>query len=368
MILTVSLFVLNATLCQSGTIAFITGESPFDYQLACLDLGSGEVRTPGRGLSDSAPQWSPDGSRVAYQSRIEGGYSVCVYSVDTETTEILPHTYAWNYEPAWSPDSRKIAYCSEVGDTPLRSLAVYDLESQREELWGGGHEGLLSPAWLPSTDMLKALDPDDQLAADSLGLFALKEEAEKNGALLAIGVAGMPPKLSTEIFIVTRDQVIPLLSLLTGQSTRYVRYAVTPDFKGRQIAYECNEGGDREIFMIGRRGIANLSNHPAADWNPKWSPDNNWITFESFRNGYSGIYLIQATTAGVTAIAGAKEYQCWSPSWSPDGKWIVYVSNESGMPQLYASSFDGITQKQLTHEKYGALNPVWRPAPQKSKD
>lgn len=365
MFITASLLVLQATLCQTGKVAFITGPSPFEYCLTCLDVATGERESLGHGRGDSAAQWSPDGERIAYQSRVEGGYSISIVSLETKENFLLPHEHEWNYDPAWSPDGKKLAFSCAVNESPLRSIKVFDSESGKEEVWGGGHEGLLSPVWLPSTDMLKALDPDDQMAADSLGLFALKEEAEKNGALLAIGAASMPPKLSTEIFIVTRDTVVPLLTLLTEDSQRYVRYAVHPDHKGRQIAYECNEGGDREIFMIGRRGIANLSNHHAADWNPQWSPNNDWIAFESFRDGFAGIYRTQVSTANVSLVAGEPGYSCWSPTWSPDGKWIAYVSDESGTSQIHLSSFDGNNKKQLTEGEAVALNPVWQPLPSK---
>ena len=46
----------------------------------------------------------------------------------------------------------------------------------------------------------------------------------------------------------TAANAVPMLPLLVKDSARYVEWCIEPDGEGRQIAYESNDGGDREIF------------------------------------------------------------------------------------------------------------------------
>ncbi|HDP33847.1 MAG TPA: hypothetical protein ENN29_01920 [Candidatus Hydrogenedentes bacterium] len=346
---------------QTGTIAYITGETQETWCLSVLDVSTGAVTAIGQGARDSFPRWSPDGTRIAYQSKHPDGMGIRVANPQAGTDEPLRHSYKWNFQPGWSPDGRKLAYSSDGDAAPLSSILVYDLDTGVETIWGGERRGLMQPVWLPTTDLMKALDPDDQMAAEALGLFALKAEAEEHGVLMAIGVTGNPPDIATEIFIVTPTLAVPLLPLLMPDSHRYVKWQVSPDNKGRQIAFESNDGGDRELFVLGRKGITNVSNHPAADWNPKWSSDNEWMAFESFRDGRRGVYRVLASTANVFSVATGKNFDCWSPDWSPDGDYIVYVSGQTGTPQLFMARADGSGSKQLSNGPHPALSPVWQP-------
>ena len=100
-----------------------------------------------------------------------------------------------------------------------------------------------------------------------------------------------------------------------------------------QIAFSSDRDGAMEIYAIDTNGtnLVKLTNHPAKDTQPAWSPDGRKIVFASNRrNGFSleiyvmnadGRGLIQLTTDHPPAVNDE------SPSWSPDGTKIAFTSN-----------------------------------------
>jgi TolB protein len=160
--------------------------------------------------------------------------------------------------------------------------------------------------------------------------------------------------------LVTASEALPLLYLAKVPSERSAEWNLQPDIKGRQIAFESDMGGDREIYVLGKRGVVNVTNHPAADWTPRWSPDGKYLAFESFRNGRRGVYLSLVETARITPVAVSESWDCWSPDWSPDGKWIAFVSNREGKPSIHVCQpEDG--DSELVPTASWALAPAWRP-------
>ena len=146
-------------------------------------------------------------------------------------------------------------------------------------------------------------------------------------------------------------------------SSRYEEWNVTPNIKADRIAFESNDGGDREIYIIGKKGLTNITNHRAADWNPVWSPRSRLIAFESFRGGRRGIYRVFPETARVEEVAANAAYDCWAPTWSPDEEQIAYVSDQSGDPEIYICSAGGGNARPLTAHPGIDYAPAWQPRP-----
>lgn len=346
---------------QDGSIAYITGPSQAAYQLTVFRFDTGETTAPGRGDCDAYPQWSPDGRSIAYQTKQPEGTGIRIIRPEEPADQAVAHHFSWNYRPRWSPDSASLVYTSRDDTSPLSCITVYSFERGEETFWGGEQRGILSVAWLPGMELMKALDPESEDEHASIALLDLRKEAEAHGLLVSVGLIGTPPKMYTDLFITTPSLATPVLSFLEPDNQRHIEYNVNPDHDARQIAYESNDGGDRELFVLGRRGITNVSNHPAADWNPVWSPDDSWLAFESFRGGRQGIYRVLVSTGNVLPVHVGNAYNCWSPDWSPDGEWMVFVSDMSGTPQLFVIRPDGSDLRQLTFGPFPALSPTWQP-------
>ena len=346
----------------SGEMAFLTGSDPGTRRAAVLDTATGAVTPVGPGASDGAPVWAPGGARLAFSTKGEEGLEIWVTGPDGGDRRVLRLEKESLSSPRWSADGAKIACIAEGPGTGGR-VVVFDAASGESAFWGGEGMRAARPVWLPSTDLMQALDPESQ-SETAEKLAPLKEEALRDGALLAAGIFG-DKRISTELVLVTRTQTVPLLPLLVKDSARFAEWSVESDRKGRQLAYESNDGGDRELFVLGRRGITNVSNHRAADWNPVWSDDYQWLAFESFRDGRRGVYRVLVGTGNVLPVAVREGADCWAPAWAPDDEWIAFVSDEEGVPRIYAVAPEGGEAVRLTDGKEWALAPAWRPKPEK---
>ena len=74
--------------------------------------GSDQTRLTFNVFFDGNPTWSPDGERIAFQSRSDGDHELYVINVDgSGLTKLTDNDYP-DILPAWSPDGRYIAFAS----------------------------------------------------------------------------------------------------------------------------------------------------------------------------------------------------------------------------------------------------------------
>ena len=83
----------------------------------------------------------------------------------------------------------------------------------------------------------------------------------------------------------------------------------------------------------------NLTQHPAFDSGPAWSPDGSQIAFSSSRDGETNIYLMDADGGNVSHLKSP--HFSVQPRWSPDGKQIVFVAITELGRQVYVMNIDG---------------------------
>ncbi len=68
--------------------------------------------------SQSAPRWSPDGSRIAFVSNRGDHSFIGVYNVRTHKTDFVSPSVDCDASPTWSPDGKRIAFLRRPG-TPF---------------------------------------------------------------------------------------------------------------------------------------------------------------------------------------------------------------------------------------------------------
>ncbi len=104
-----------------------------------------------------------------------------------------------------------------------------------------------------------------------------------------------------------------------------------------------------------------LTNHPADDGYPAFSPDGQRISFDSDRDeGSFEIYTMNADGSDVRRLTynSARDV---SASWAPDGSQIAWMSDRSGRFEIWLMNSDGSNQHQFTDVAAPSLGTHWFP-------
>jgi len=138
---------------------------------------------------------------------------------------------------------------------------------------------------------------------------------------------------------------------------------------GEFIVFSAAWDADLDIYLldINRHTTFNLTRNLENDWQPAWSPDGMQLAFVSDRDGNRDIYIMNVGcrdffTACDPHVRRLTDNPAtdFDPAWSPDGKQLVYVSEASGYEIMVISAAGGVPQ-QLTHNPSLDANPAWSP-------
>jgi len=348
---------------DSGRIAFVSGKSQAECRVSVLNLADGTVAPVGAGHADGAPVWSHDGLWLAYPSSQGASRVIRLVRPDGTQDHALNNAARWNDKPRWTAKGNRLAYVAgkSLAD---QHLVVYDLDKGSEQVWGGGRQGILEAQWLEGHALLAFLGAAQALNWGGVDIDSIAFDAGGKGMLLAVALRPGSPGPTTDLVLITSKAALTLPVQVMPSKGAYVAWDPVVSPNGHIVAFESNDGGDREIFVLTfTKGAFDVTNHRAADWNPVWAPDSRSMAFESFRAGHRGIYRVYPDTVRVSPIAVSKDADNWAPHWSPDGRRIVFVSDRSGDPELYECDASGENVRQLTHHPGLDVAPVWQPEP-----
>jgi len=140
----------------------------------------------------------------------------------------------------------------------------------------------------------------------------------------------------------------------------------SPD--GNWILFESDAAGNRDIWRLPSSGGAaeQLTTDPAFDSSPFWSPDGDKIVFESERSGHKHIFILDLTKIGAAPVAVTTgNWDDGSPAWSPEGTRIVFESNryKSAGIDLWVAPVAGGTALRVTETPDGVYQRTadWSP-------
>lgn len=249
--------------------------------------------------SEQQPDWSPDGSRVAWVDRYLGD----VFMTDGRSRNLVRLTDGMNASlPEWAPDGETIAFAGapvrdyETGASHI--YAVDPVDGSLVQLTSGDHVRDSSPTWSP----------------DGSQIAFLREPLiiETNDGVTSIEFG--PPAL----WIMNRD------------------------------------GSGAEELIAAPADVSVL--------NGEWSPDGSRFVGEAVVDGNHDIYVIDISTQSLARLTDDPSRD-QSPSWSPDGTRIVFSAIVGGRREIIVMDADGSSRVQVTDNCWVDYEPTWLPAP-----
>jgi Tol biopolymer transport system component len=143
---------------------------------------------------------------------------------------------------------------------------------------------------------------------------------------------------------------------------------------------ELNVGGDFSLTLppdsshvafdlVGGIWVMNTENGAAealteiTEYNrkPAFAPDGQWIAYESIRDGFHQIMLINKDGETPTQ-ATFGNYHHLAPTWSPDGLSLVFASNRADNFDIWLLDLETSDLHQLTFDRRDEFDPAWNRA------
>ncbi len=393
-------------------LAFVSSRSG-QADIWVLELGSGKTwnltNSPG---GDFRPAWSPDGQWIAFSSNRGSSWDQSdIYVIRPDGTDLrrLTDASGWDGSPSWSPDGKRLVYYSS--QEQLFTVEVNNINSSTRIANGSGAK--LSPQWVTgervcfswagSEGALGCTNPDRPEESTPRfttqgeflspkwspdGKFVVfhrhtnrpnppvRERFSPVAGIRLLRIDGAFPSFSpvgdtlsfTDNFrSIERMKIDGSARREIYKDTRSPAFAPAWSPQGDLIAFTRGRvfaGGstDNEIYVVHPDGsnARNVTQHPANDALPTWSPDGKRLVFRSTRDGDKELYVINVDGTGLTRLTSSPGTDTF-PHWSPLGDRIVFASDRTGDFEIYTVRPDGSDVRQLTHSPGLDMHPVWSP-------
>ncbi len=209
--------------------------------------------TQGRHKNNGVPDWSPDGTKIAFASNRDNSGEIYVMNTDGKNPKNLTLHLDDDSWPRWSPDGRKIAFESlQVAEGVLNHSDIFVMDADganRTNLTQNPHAYNTTPSWSPD--------------GSKIAFAALRNVNRVD-----------PWNGSLDIYVMNADGTNP------ARLTEDARFNMFPSWSpdGERIAFmraTHDDITDSDIYVMNAdgSGLVNLTQTPGVgEVHPSWKP------------------------------------------------------------------------------------------------
>jgi TolB protein len=245
------------------------------------------------------PRWSPNGARIAFAARVARGVEGTsnIVSIPAGGGEVVPVTNDafLNWNPVWAPDGASLLFVSNRGGSPNIWRVAIDQQT-------GQARGEPQPVTTPAANIAHL-----SISADGRRLAYSAVQESQNIEMLR--------------FDPVKGEVLGQPQPVTTGSRFWANPDPSPD--GTQVVFYSQISPEGDLYISptdGTGALRQLTEGPALDRVPRWSPDGEWIAMFSDRSNQLQVWMIRADGSELRQVT--KESSSII-AWSPDGRRMV---------------------------------------------
>ncbi len=273
------------TSLHGGRIVFTCTRGDFNQICMVNADGSDYEQVTDTNRNDYYPVFTPDGLGIVFASNRNGSFDLYMLVLSNDKLFQLTNNIGNAFSPKFSPDGKQILFLNRAAEGPS-ALWVMGALGENPQLLYAGTNTIVAADWSP------------------------------DGHSIAFAMAVDQPN-AYEIFLLDASQ--------TGQPPRRLTQGIegitgsldwSPD--GQSLLICAGSGGDKNVFRfdLAPGTLTQLTfggNNAAASY----SPDGQYIVFNSLRNsGQADLFIIRADGHSTRLLVDNPEPD-WQPQWGP---------------------------------------------------